>query len=175
MADITNGVLKFYDNETQTWVVPETAPIKKLVIEAMIEDFLRLKGDIKLMEIKYGDDHEYSFYIAYDGSTDEIRIEQTQNLISSYIQILYSQKEEKTPLKNSEILAFEPVIDALDTLKKFEVAFDDSTVTRTYRNYDLPNNDIKNFFGMNLKFTLSYVFNDNPIENKQYKFEKASE
>ncbi len=44
MADVTNGVLKFYDEKTQNWVVVETEPIAEKVVEIMRDDWLERKG-----------------------------------------------------------------------------------------------------------------------------------
>ncbi|UGB05404.1 hypothetical protein LPC11_08170 [Staphylococcus sp. HL28] len=53
MAGMTNGVLKFYDEKTQNWVVVETEPIAEKVVEIMRDDWLEHKGQLDCWLLKY--------------------------------------------------------------------------------------------------------------------------
>ena len=71
MAEVTNGVLKFHDEQTGTWVEVQANPIAQEVVRIMKENNLKNKGNIKLMSLKYGENEQYTHYIAYQDNTSQ--------------------------------------------------------------------------------------------------------
>ena len=174
MADVTNGVLKFYDEKTESWVVVETEPIAEKVVEIMKKDNLKNKGNIKLMALKYGENEQYTHYIAYQDNIDKSILFNAEGTLPYILTDLYTKKGTGEPLSNNEVLNNVDVSSFLDAIKPFEVIYKDTYgVDVQMRSNALPQDYMRTFYKMqnsDKNFTISYVFNDNPVSEKRYEY-----
>lgn len=174
MADVTNGVLKFYDEKTENWVVVETEPIAEKVVEIMKKDNLKNKGNIKLMALKYGPSEEFTHYIAYQDNTDQRVLFNAEGTLTYILTDLYTKKGTGEPLSNNEVLNNVDASSFLDAVKTFDVIYKDTDgVDVQVKSNALPQDYIRTFYrkqNSDKNFTISYVFNDNPVTEKQYDY-----
>lgn len=68
------AIPKIYDKEQEQWIELMAKPIAEEVVRIMKEDFMRNKEDIKLLEIPYGNENEFIYYIAYQSNVSESAI-----------------------------------------------------------------------------------------------------
>lgn len=77
---MTNAIPKIYNEQTNEWIELMAKPIAKEVVEIMKEDFMKNKGQIKLLELPYGynekyDVYDYSYYIFYNSKESQQNID----------------------------------------------------------------------------------------------------
>lgn len=179
MANIINGVIKFYDKETESWVVPTAKPIKELVIEAMEEDFLNHKGEIGLLIIELEKEVQgpKKMFIAYDteifnkSGMDATRMSQE---IKSFCD-MYAKDKGYYPKTYKELVDAYP---DLGYYANFFGAFDcvqtaiNLPAPLKSSNLELNNEALEQNAESYNKLTISYVFNDHAIEGKQFKMKQ---
>lgn len=77
---------------------------------------------------------------------------------------MFNQLDDKRELTYSEIIANNNVKPFLDEIITLNLCYQDEWTTKFFSSKDLGNIDI-----INSNCTVSYIFNDNPIETNQYK------
>ena len=156
-------------------------PIAEEVINIMKEDFMRNKEDIKLSEISYGNEDEFRYYIAYQSNVNQSAIFSLEGTLPFILNEILNKKDNYSSLSNKDVLFDADALSFIEPLNVFNVVYKDTFGNEvTTRSNELPQ-DLINTTSHIIKnnksgnFTISYTFNDNAIEDKQYKFEKASE
>ena len=164
MAD---AIPKIYDEEQDKWVELVARPIAKEVVEIMKEDFMKNKGQIKLLELPYGTGEygqTFSYRLFYNSKLSQDAVDYYSVIIADTLKEMFNQLDDKRELTYSEIIANNNVKPFLDEIITLNLCYQDEWGTRFLSSKDLGNIDI-----MNNNCTVSYVFNDNPIETNQYK------
>lgn len=174
MAEVTNGVLKFHDEQTGQWVEVQANPIAQEVVRIMKENNLKNKGNIKLMSLKYGENEQYTHYIAYQDNTSQSVLFNAEGTLPYILNDLYSKKGTGEPLSNNEVLNNFDATSFLDGVKTFDVIYKDTAgVDVQVKSNALPQDYMRTFYidqNSDKNFTISYVFNDNPVSEKQYEY-----
>lgn len=174
MAEVTNGVLKFHNEQTDTWVEVQANPIAQEVVRIMKEDNLKNKGNIKLMSLKYGPSEEFTHYIAYQDNINRSVLFNAEGTLPYILTDLYTKKGTGEPLSNNEVLNNADASSFLDGVKTFDVIYKDTNgVEVQVKSNSLPQDYMRTFYkdqNSDKNFTISYVFNDNPVSEKQYEY-----
>lgn len=171
-----NAIPKIYDKENEQWVELMAKPIAKEVVRIMKEDFMRNKSDIKLSEITYGNNDEFVYFIAYQSNVNQSVIFGLESTLPLILNDILNKKDDYSLLTNRDVLNNNDALSFIEPLSVFDVVFKDTlgNKVKTKSNelpqdfLDLTLNRVKNNSVDN--FTISYVFNDNAIEDKQYKY-----
>lgn len=172
------AIPKIYDKESEQWVELMAKPIAEEVVRIMKEDFIRNKSDIKLSEITYGNENEFIYFIAYQSNVNQSAIFNLEGTLPFILNDILNKKDSYSALSNKDVLNDNDALSFIEPLNVFDVVFKDTlgNEVKTKSN-ELPqdllgatlhrvkNNEVDNF-------TISYAFNDNPIEDKQYKYVK---
>ncbi|MCC3691441.1 hypothetical protein [Staphylococcus capitis] len=176
-----NAIPKIYNEQTNEWIELMAKPIAEEVINIMKEDFMRNKEDIKLSEISYGNEDEFRYYIAYQSNVNQSAIFSLEGTLPFILNEILNKKDNYSSLSNKDVLFDADALSFIEPLNVFNVVYKDTFGNEvTTRSNELPQ-DLINTTSHIIKnnksgnFTISYTFNDNAIEDKQYKFEKASE
>lgn len=176
-----NAIPKIYNEQTNEWIELMAKPIAEEVINIMKEDFMRNKEDIKLSEISYGNEDEFRYYIAYQSNVNQSAIFSLEGTLPFILNEILNKKDNYSSLSNKDVLFDVDALSFIEPLNVFNVVYKDTFGNEvTTRSNELPQ-DLINTTSHIIKnnksgnFTISYTFNDNAIEDKQYKFEKASE
>lgn len=176
-----NAIPKIYNEQTNEWIELMAKPIAEEVINIMKEDFMRNKEDIKLSEISYGNKDEFRYYIAYQSNVNQSAIFSLEGTLPFILNEILNKKDNYSALSNKDVLFDADALSFIEPLNVFNVVYKDTFGNEvTTRSNELPQ-DLINTTSHIIKnnksgnFTISYTFNDNAIEDKQYKFEKASE
>ncbi|MEJ7163130.1 hypothetical protein [Staphylococcus capitis] len=176
-----NAIPKIYNEQTNEWIELMAKPIAEEVINIMKEDFMRNKEDIKLSEISYGNEDEFRYYIAYQSNVNQSAIFNLEGTLPFILNEILNKKDNYSSLSNKDVLFDADALSFIEPLNVFNVVYKDTFGNEvTTRSNELPQ-DLINTTSHIIKnnksgnFTISYTFNDNAIEDKQYKFEKASE
>ncbi|MCT2015149.1 hypothetical protein M3D50_11665 [Staphylococcus capitis] len=178
---MTNAIPKIYNEQTNEWIELMAKPIAEEVINIMKEDFMRNKEDIKLSEISYGNKDEFRYYIAYQSNVNQSAIFSLEGTLPMILNEILNKKDNYSSLSSKDVLNDADALSFIEPLNVFNVVYKDTFGNEvTTRSNELPqdlmmmiSHVIKNDKSGN--FTISYTFNDNAIEDKQYKFKKASE
>lgn len=173
---MTNAIPKIYDKENEQWVELMAKPIAEEVIRIMKEDFMRNKSDIKLSEITYGNNDEFVYFIAYQSKVSQSAIFNLESTLPFILNEILNKKDHYSALSNREVLNDADALSFIEPLNVFNVIYKDTFGNEvTTRSNELPQDlmkttsySIKNNKSGN--FTISYTFNDNAIEDKQYKY-----
>lgn len=173
-----NAIPKIYDEQTNEWIELMAKPIAKEVINIMKEDFMRNKEDIKLSEISYGNEDEFRYYIAYQSNVNQSAIFSLEGTLPFILNEILNKKDNYSSLSSKDVLNDADALSFIEPLNVFNVVYKDTFGNEvTTRSNELPQDlmkttsySIKNNNSGN--FTISYVFNDNAIEEKQYKYVK---
>ena len=175
---MTNAIPKIYDKENEQWVELMAKPIAEEVVRIMKEDFMREKEDIILSEITYGNDNEFMYYIAYQSNVNQSAIFNLESTLPFVLNDILNKKDVYSALSNKDVLNDNDALSFIEPLNNFDVVYKDTFGNEVAtRNNELPQEliqlaimSIKNNKSGN--FTISYTFNDNAIEDKQYKHVK---
>ena len=173
---MTNAIPKIYDKENEQWVELMAKPIAKEVVRIMKEDFMRNKDEIKLLEIPYGNEDEFIYYIAYQSNVNQSAIFSLESTLPFILNEILNKKDNYTVLSKKDVLNDADALSFIEPLNTFNVVYRDTFGNEvTTRSNELPQDlmittsrSIKNNKSGN--FTISYTFNDNAIEDKQYKY-----
>lgn len=164
---MVNAIPKIYDTETEQWVELMAKPIAKEVVEIMKEDFMKNKGPIKLLELPYGTGEygeTFSYRLFYNSKLSQSVVDYSGGIITDILKDMFNQLDDKRELTYSEIMANEDLKSYLDDIITLNLCYKDEWKTKFFSSKDLGLIDIKNN-----NCTVSYIFNDNPIEKNQYK------
>lgn len=173
---MTNAIPKIYDKEQEKWVELMAKPIAEEVIRIIKEDFMRNKKNIKLSEITYGNDNEFKYYIAYQSNVNQSAIFNLEGTLPFILNEILNKKERYSALSSKDVLNDNEALAFIEPLNVFNVVYKDTFGNEvTTRSNELPQDLMKitSDFIKNNKlgnFTISYTFNDNAIEDKQYKY-----
>ncbi|MGX0021538.1 hypothetical protein ACUXPG_002002 [Staphylococcus hominis] len=171
-----NAIPKIYDEQTGEWVELMAKPIAKEVVRIMEEDFMHNKNEIKLLEIPYGNENEFIYYIAYQSNVSQSAIFNLEGTLPVILNDIINEKDEYSQLSNKEILNDTHAFNFIEPLNTFNVIYKDTFGKEiSTKNNELPQDPIdialrlikSNNSG---NFTISYTFNDNAIEDKQFKY-----
>lgn len=175
---MTNAIPKIYDKENEQWVELMAKPIAKEVVRIMKEDFMRNKSDIKLSEITYGNNDEFVYFIAYQSKVSQSAIFNLEGTLPFILNDILNKKESYSALSNKEVLNNADALSFIEPLNVFNVVYRDTFGNEvTTRSNELPQ-DLMGVTSRSIKnnklgnFTISYTFNDNAIEDKQFKYVK---
>lgn len=171
-----NAIPKIYNEETNEWVELMAKPIAKEVIQIMKEDFMRNKDDIKLSEIAYGNENEFIYFIAYQSNVNQSAIFSLESTLPFILNEILNKKDQYSALSNKEVLNDADALSFIEPLNVFNVIYKDTFGNEvTTRSNELPQ-DLMSVTSRSIKnnklgnFTISYTFNDNAIEDKQFKY-----
>lgn len=173
-----NAIPKIYNEETNEWIELMAKPIAKEVIQIMKEDFMRNKEDIKLSEITYGNENEFIYFIAYQSNVNQSAIFSLESTLPFILNDILNKKDSYSALSNKDVLNDADALSFIEPLNTFYVVYKDTFGNEvTTKSNELPQDlmsvttrSIKNNKSGN--FTISYTFNDNAIEDKQFKYVK---
>lgn len=175
---MTNAIPKIYNEQTNEWIELMAKPIAEEVVRIMKEDFMRNKDDIKLSEIAYGNDNEFIYFIAYQSNVSQSVLFKLELTLPLVLNDILNKKDEYSELSNKDVLNDNDALSFIEPLNNFDVVYKDTRGNEiTTTNNKLPQELIKLAL-MSIKnnkssnFTISYTFNDNAIEDKQYKYVK---
>lgn len=173
---MTNAIPKIYDKETEQWVGLMAKPIAEDVVRIMKEDFMRNKSDIKLSEITYGNENEFIYFIAYQSNVNQSAIFSLESTLPFILNDILNKKDSYSALSNKDVLNDNDALSFIEPLNVFNVVYKDTFGNEvTTKNNQLPQ-DLMSVTSRSIKnnklgnFTISYTFNDNAIEDKQYKY-----
>lgn len=171
---MTNAIPKIYDKENEQWVELMAKPIAKEVVQIMKEDFMKNKGPIKLLELPYGyneeyDVYDYSYYIFYNSKESQQNIDIYGGSLKNIIIAIYDSLPEKRELTYNDLKQDND----FNYYEKFILGFnviyqDDFGSSVVLSSKDTSSLDLKGIVNA-VNFTVSYIFNDNPVETNQYK------
>ena len=175
---MTNAIPKIYDKENEQWVELMAKPIAKEVVRIMKEDFMRNKDDIKLSEIAYGNENEFIYFIAYQSNVNQSAIFSLEGTLPFILNEILNKKDNYSSLSSKDVLNDADALSFIEPLNVFNVIYKDTFGNEvTTRSNELPQ-DLMSVTSRSIKnnklgnFTISYTFNDNAIEDKQYKYVK---
>lgn len=175
---MTNAIPKIYDKENEQWVELMAKPIAKEVVRIMKEDFMRNKEDIKLSEITYGNEDEFRYFIAYQSNVSQSALFNLESTLPFILNDILNKKDNYSALSNKEVLNDADALSFIEPLNVFNVIYKDTFGNEvTTRSNELPQ-DLMSVTSRSIKnnklgnFTISYTFNDNAIEDKQFKYIK---
>lgn len=175
---MTNAIPKIYDKENEQWVELMAKPIAKEVVRIMKEDFMRNKDDIKLSEIAYGNENEFIYFIAYQSNVNQSAIFSLESTLPFILNDILNKKDNYSALSNKDVLNDADALSFIEPLNVFNVIYKDTFGNEvTTRSNELPQ-DLMSVTSRSIKnnklgnFTISYTFNDNAIEDKQFKYIK---
>lgn len=175
---MTNAIPKIYDKENEQWVELMAKPIAKEVVRIMKEDFMHNKNEIKLLEIPYGNNDEFVYLIAYQSNVNQSAIFSLESTLPFILNDILNKKDNYSALSNKEVLNDADALSFIEPLNVFNVIYKDTFGNEvTTRSNELPQ-DLMSVTSRSIKnnklgnFTISYVFNDNAIEDKQFKYVK---
>lgn len=175
------AIPKIYDKEQEQWIELMAKPIAEEVVRIMKEDFMRNKEDIKLSEITYGNENEFIYFIAYQSNVNQSTIFSLEGTLPFILNEILNKKDNYSSLSNKDVLNDADALSFIEPLNVFNVVYKDTFGNEvTTRSNELPQDLMKTTLysiktNKSGNFTISYTFNDNAIEDKQYNFEKASE
>lgn len=171
-----NAIPKIYNEETNEWIELMAKPIAKEVIQIMKEDFMRNKDDIKLSEIAYGNENEFIYFIAYQSNVNQSAIFSLESTLPFILNDILNKKDSYSALSNKDVLNDNDALSFIEPLNVFNVVYKDTFGNEvTTKNNQLPQ-DLMSVTSRSIKnnksgnFTISYTFNDNAIEDKQFKY-----
>ena len=171
-----DAIPKIYDKQNEQWVELMAKPIAKEVVRIMKEDFMRNKEDIKLSEITYGNEDEFRYFIAYQSNVSQSALFNLESTLPFILNDILNKKDNYSSLSSKDVLNDADALSFIEPLNVFNVVYKDTFGNEvTTRSNELPQDlmkttsySIKNNKSGN--FTISYTFNDNAIEDKQYKY-----
>ena len=173
-----NAIPKIYNEETNEWVELMAKPIAEEVVRIMKEDFMRNKEDIKLLEITYGNENEFKYFIAYQSNVIQSSIFNLEGTLPFILNEILNKKDVYYQLSNKDVLNDNDALSFIEPLNVFNVVYRDTLGNEvTTRSNELPQ-ELMSVTSLSIKnnksgnFTISYTFNDNAIEDKQYKHVK---
>ncbi|MDS3898854.1 hypothetical protein [Staphylococcus hominis] len=173
---MTNAIPKIYDKENEQWVELMAKPIAKEVVRIMKEDFMRNKEDIKLSEITYGNEDEFRYFIAYQSNVSQSALFNLESTLPFILNDILNKKDNYSALSNKDVLNDADALSFIEPLNIFNVIYKDTFGNEvTTRSNELPQ-DLMSVTSRSIKnnklgnFTISYTFNDNAIEDKQFKY-----
>lgn len=173
---MTEAIPKIYDKENEQWIELMAKPIAKEVVRIMKEDFMRNKEDIKLSEIPYGNENEFIYFIAYQSNANQSAIFSLESTLPFILNDILNKKENYSALSNRDVLNDNDALSFIEPLNTFNIVYKDTFGNEvTTKNNQLPQDLIRGTSQVinnnnSGNFTISYVFNDNAIEDKQYKY-----
>ncbi|MEJ7439533.1 hypothetical protein WL735_07535 [Staphylococcus hominis] len=171
-----NAIPKIYDEQTGEWVELMAKPIAKEVVRIMKEDFMHNKNEIKLLEIPYGNENEFIYFIAYQSNVNQSAIFSLESTLPFILNDILNKKDSYSALSNKDVLNDADALSFIEPLNTFYVVYKDTFGNEvTTKSNELPQ-DLMSVTSRGIKnnksgnFTISYTFNDNAIEDKQYKY-----
>ena len=173
---MTNAIPKIYDKENEQWVELMAKPIAKEVINIMKEDFMRNKEDIKLSEISYGNEDEFRYYIAYQSNVNQSAIFSLEGTLPFILNEILNKKDNYSSLSSKDVLNDADALSFIEPLNVFNVVYKDTFGNEVTTRINELSQDLMKTTSYSIKnnksgnFTISYTFNDNAIEDKQYKY-----
>lgn len=173
-----NAIPKIYNEETNEWIELMAKPIAEEVVRIMKEDFMRNKEDIKLSEITYGNEDEFRYFIAYQSNVSQSALFNLESTLPFILNDILNKKDNYSALSNKDVLNDADALSFIEPLNVFNVVYRDTFGNEvTTRSNELPQ-DLMSVTSRSIKnnklgnFTISYTFNDNAIEDKQFKYIK---
>ncbi|WRN25593.1 hypothetical protein UM776_01585 [Staphylococcus aureus] len=96
-----NAIPKIYDEEKNEWVELVTKPIAEEVVRIMEDNFMKNKGQIKLLKLPYGkyykeqDVYEYTYYMFYNSKVSQKVVDEAYGTLKGSVQYVYDSLPEK--------------------------------------------------------------------------------
>lgn len=171
-----NAIPKIYDKENEQWVELMAKPIAKEVVRIMKEDFMRNKSDIKLLEITYGNNDEFVYFIAYQSKVSQSALFNLESTLPFILNDILNKKDNYSALSNKDVLNNADALSFIEPLNVFNVVYRDTFGNEVTTRSNELSQDLMGGISHSIKnnklgnFTISYIFNDNAIEDKQFKY-----
>lgn len=161
-----NAIPKIYDKENEQWVELMARPIAEEVVKIMKEDFMKNKGPIKLLELPYGTGkygETFTYRLFYNSKLSQSQVDYSSGIITNILKDMFNELDDKRELTYSEIISNADAKAFLDDIITLNLCYQDEWSTKFFSSKDLGNISLDSN-----DCTVSYVFNDNPIETNQY-------
>ncbi|OHQ30231.1 hypothetical protein HMPREF2564_11255 [Staphylococcus sp. HMSC068D03] len=161
-----NAIPKIYDKENEQWIELMARPIAEEVVKIMKEDFMKNKGPIKLLELPYGTGEygeTFTYRLFYNSKLSQGAVDYNSVIIQQILKDMFNELDDKREFTYSEIMSNSDIKSFLDEIVTLNLCYEDEWTTKFFSSKDLGILDI-----INNNCTVSYIFNDNPIETNQY-------
>lgn len=171
---MTKAIPKIYDEEQEKWVELMARPIAEEVVEIMKDNFMKNKCQIKLLELPYGYNKEknsyaYTYYIFYNSKTSQFAVDNYKSSLIDVVNEVYESLEKNEELTYERLMKnefFKRTSKRITTLDLYYK--DEFGISQIISSKDTLELGLEYMIGVN-NFTVSYIFNDNPIERNQFK------
>lgn len=178
MAEVKNGVLKYYDEETGNWITLKTNPIAQEVVRIMKEDWLAYKGQLDCWLLKYTTEDDPNLpepiYVAIFVDSESVKNYDKETLewnFKDYINALSNKKNFKL---NDFIKYCEDSLIDLPQQFKLNVDLELESNQLNYKELNSITNsvDVVSVLANNEQGTLTanYIYNGHSVPEKQYTF-----
>lgn len=161
-----NAIPKIYSEEKNEWVELVAKPIAEEVVRIMKEDFMKNKGQIKLLELPYGTGkygETFSYRLFYNSKLSQGAVDYYGGIILDILKRMFNELDVKRELTYSEIISNNDIKSFLDEIITLNLCYQDEWTTKFFSSKELGNISIDSN-----DCTVSYIFNDNPIETNQF-------
>ncbi|PTI17225.1 hypothetical protein BU082_12575 [Staphylococcus warneri] len=179
MTEVKNGVLKYYDDKTENWVVVETEPIAEKVVEIMRDDWLAHKGQLDVILLTNIDpNNELDIHVAvfYDTSKQgTLIVDDTENFKST---LQFNLDQVVNKLSNRKLFNINDFINRLEQYDNLPEQFelygetedniDGKKVVPSFKNITKNPNITSALIMEDAKLEVKYFYNGTPIEKLKY-------
>nr|DAG96653.1 MAG TPA: hypothetical protein [Herelleviridae sp.] len=171
---MAEAIPKIYDEAQGKWIELMAKPIAEEVVKIMKNNFLENKGQIKLLELPYGydkeyDSYDYTYYMFYNSKVSQEVVDSSEVTLKLIIEDIYNALPEKRELTYNDLKQDYAFHSFEKGILEFNVYYQDewgqNQVVSSKNTKEL---ELYNAIG-SFNFTVSYIFNDRPLEEKQFK------
>ncbi|MDS3884658.1 hypothetical protein [Staphylococcus hominis] len=168
-----NAIPKIYDEEKNEWVELVTKPIAEEVVRIMEDNFMKNKGQIKLLELPYGynkekDSYKHTYYIFYNSKASQFAVDNYKSSLIEVVNEVYESLEENEVLTYERLMKDEFFKRTSKRIATLNLYYEDEFgISQIISSKDTLELGLEWMIGSN-NFTVSYIFNDNPLERNQF-------
>lgn len=171
---MTDAIPKIYDEAQGKWIELMAKPIAEEVVKIMKNNFLENKGQIKLLKLPYGYDKEsdsyyYTYYMFYNSKVSQEIVDNSEMTLKLLIEDIYKSLPEKRELTYNDLKQDYAFHSFERGILEFNVYYQDEWgQNQVISSKDTKELGLESAIG-SFNFTVSYIFNDSPLEEKQFK------
>lgn len=171
---MTKAIPKIYDAEQEKWVELMARPIAEEVVKIMEDNFMKNKGQIKLLELPYGynkeyDSYDYTYYMFYNSKASQGVVDNSKGMLKFIINDIYNELPKKRELTYTDLKQDYRFRSHEKSILGFNVIYQNEFGnTAVLHSKDVSELELNYADGYD--YTVSYIFNDNPVEKNQYKY-----
>ncbi|PXX85650.1 hypothetical protein DLY76_06365 [Staphylococcus warneri] len=179
MAEVTNGVLKFHNEQTGTWVEVQANPIAQEVVKIMKKDWLEYKGQLDCWLLKYTTEDDPNLpepiYVAMFVDSESVK-NYDKDTLEMYFKDYVNALPNKKYFKLNEFLNWFKYDLRMDLPPQFNLSVNLDLETGKYSFPDLDNitNNVDIVYTLanqeNGTITARYIYNGHAIPEKQYEY-----